>query len=36
MRLGRKIRWDPATEQIIGDDQAARMLSRPMRSPWRL
>jgi len=36
MRLGRNIRWDPATEQIIGDDQAARMLSRPMRSPWRL
>jgi len=36
MRLGRKIRWDPATEQIIGDDQAARMLSRPMRSPWHL
>ncbi len=36
MRLGRKIRWDPATEKIIGDDQAGRMLSRPMRSPWRL
>jgi len=36
MRLGRKIRWDPAAEQIIADDQAGRMLSRPMRSPWRL
>jgi predicted dehydrogenase len=36
MRLARKIRWDPATEKIIGDDQAGRMLSRPMRSPWRL
>ncbi|MHC4527838.1 MAG: Gfo/Idh/MocA family protein [Planctomycetota bacterium] len=36
MRLGRKIRWNPATEKIIDDDQATRMLSRPMRSPWHL
>ncbi|UCC96585.1 MAG: Gfo/Idh/MocA family oxidoreductase [Phycisphaerales bacterium] len=36
MRLGRKIRWDPTTEKIIADDKASRMLSRPMRSPWRL
>ena len=36
MRLGRKIRWDPAAEKIIGDDQAGRMLTRPMRSPWHL
>jgi predicted dehydrogenase len=36
MRLGRRIRWDPAAEKIIDDDQAARMLSRSMRSPWRL
>ena len=36
MRLGRKLRWDLATEQFVGDDEANRMLSRPMRSPWRL
>ena len=36
MRLGRKLRWDLAREQFIGDDAANRMLSRPMRSPWRL
>jgi predicted dehydrogenase len=36
MRLGRKLKWDPDTEQFIGDDQANRMLWRPMRSPWRL
>ncbi len=36
MRLGRKIWWDPAAEQIIADDPASRMLTRPMRSPWRL
>jgi hypothetical protein len=30
MRLGRdSLRWDPRTERIIGDDEAARMLSRP-------
>ena len=36
MRLGRRIRWDPTAEKIIGDDQANRMLSRSMRSPWHL
>ena len=36
MRLGRKLKWDPDTEQFIGDDAANRMLWRPMRSPWRL
>ncbi|MHC4204294.1 MAG: gfo/Idh/MocA family oxidoreductase, partial [Planctomycetota bacterium] len=36
MRLGRKLKWDPDTEQFIGDEQANRMLWRPMRSPWRL
>jgi glucose-fructose oxidoreductase len=36
IRAGRPIRWDPATEQIVGDEHAARMLSRPLRAPWRL
>jgi predicted dehydrogenase len=37
MRLGRtKLRWDPRTEQIIGDDQAAKMLSRQNRAPFPL
>jgi len=36
IRLGRKLRWDPAKEQFIDDEQANRMLSRPMRSPWHL
>jgi glucose-fructose oxidoreductase len=36
VRTGRKIRWDPKKEVIIGDEQASRMLTRPMRSPWRL
>jgi myo-inositol 2-dehydrogenase/D-chiro-inositol 1-dehydrogenase len=36
MRLGRKLKWDPVAEQFIGDDQANKMLWRPMRSPWKL
>jgi predicted dehydrogenase len=36
MRCGRAVRWDPAREQIVGDDEANRMLSRPCREPWRL
>ncbi len=36
MLIARKIRWDPKQEQIIDDPTASRMLSRAMRSPWRL
>jgi hypothetical protein len=34
MRLGRKLRWNPDTESFIGDDQANRLLSKPLRAPW--
>jgi len=36
IRLGRKIKWDPNTERVIGDNAANQMLNRPLRSPWRL
>jgi predicted dehydrogenase len=36
MRLGRPLQWDPEKEQFVGDEEANRMLSRPMRAPWRL
>ncbi len=34
--LGRAIKWDPAKQQIVGDEVAARWLDRPKRAPWRL
>jgi predicted dehydrogenase len=34
--LGRELSWDPQKEEFVGDDQANRMMSRPMRAPWRL
>lgn len=35
-KLGRKLRWDPAREQVIGDADANRLLSGSMREPWRI
>jgi predicted dehydrogenase len=36
MILGRKLRFNPDTEEIIGDPTATRMLGNAMRSPWHL
>jgi len=36
MLLGRRLRWDPVKEMVLGDDEANCMLARPMRSPWTL
>lgn len=36
MRLGRKLNWDPLAEQFTDDDQANRLLHRPIRPPWHL
>jgi predicted dehydrogenase len=33
---GRKIKWDPATETIQGDEEATRLLGRAYRKPWQL
>jgi predicted dehydrogenase len=35
-RVERELRWDPAAEQFVDDDDANRLLRRPMRSPWRV
>ena len=36
IRVGRKIHYDPVKEQIIGDDEANRLVNQPMRAPWHL
>lgn len=36
IRLGRKLKWDAEKERFTNDDEANRMLRRPMRSPWHL
>jgi predicted dehydrogenase len=36
MKLGRKLYWDNDTEMFINDEDANKMLSRPMRTPWHL
>ena len=36
MRVGRKLRWDPAREEIIGDAAASRMLGEVPRGSWSL
>jgi predicted dehydrogenase len=34
--VGRTIKWDAGKQEIVGDAQAAQLMSRPMRGPWRL
>jgi predicted dehydrogenase len=36
MITGRKIRWDPAEQCLLNDEEATRMLSRRMRTPYQL
>jgi len=36
MLLRRPFRWDPVRETVVGDDEANRLLARPMRHPWRV
>jgi myo-inositol 2-dehydrogenase / D-chiro-inositol 1-dehydrogenase len=36
IQVGRKLQWDPDREIFTNDDEANRLLHRPMRSPWHL
>ena len=33
-RTGRTINFDPASEKIIGDEEASKLLTRPPRKPF--
>ena len=35
-RLDREVTWDWAAERFVDDEDADRMLARPMRSPWMI
>ena len=36
IRVGRKIQYDPVREQIVGDEEANRLVNPPMRAPWHI
>nr|WP_309685913.1 Gfo/Idh/MocA family oxidoreductase [Armatimonas sp.] len=36
MKVGRKLKWNPVTEQFLDDPMATRLLSTPMRAPWHV
>lgn len=35
LKLGRSIRFDPATEKIVGDSEAAKLAVPKYRRPWK-
>ena len=35
MKLGRSIRFDPDTEKIVGDEEAAKLAIPEYRAPWK-
>ncbi len=34
LQLGRSLTWDAVKGQVVGDDDANKLLARPYRSPW--
>ena len=34
MQLGRTLTWDAASQRVVGDEEANRLLRRPYRAPW--
>jgi hypothetical protein len=34
--VGRKLTWDPVKQEIVGDEGARRLMSRPQRYPYSL
>lgn len=36
VRTGKKVVWDPVKQEIVGDAELAKWVSRPYRAPWKL
>ena len=36
IKIGRKLKWDNAAERFTNDDEANKLLNRPMRGPWHV
>jgi predicted dehydrogenase len=36
LQVGGKLQWDPAKEEFVGNEEAQKLTSRPMRAPWKL
>jgi hypothetical protein len=34
MRVGRVVSWDAARQEILGDSEAAALLTKRYRAPW--
>jgi hypothetical protein len=34
--LGRKLSWDASKREIVGDEQAQRLMGRPQRYPYAI
>jgi hypothetical protein len=34
MKLGRTLRWDDAKQDVVGDAEASKLLTREYRAPW--
>lgn len=34
MALGRELRWDAQKQEVIGDEEANKLMRRPYRAPW--
>jgi predicted dehydrogenase len=34
MKVGRTLRWDAATQDVVGDPEASKLLTKEYRSPW--